>query len=291
MTTLAAGDSPVVPTSLPASTFQRDVRAVRIVWRRELSRFADDRIRMITQLVQPLLFLFILGTGLSTVAGGSTHGVSFRTFIYPGILCMAVMLTAMFSAASIVWDREFGFLREMLVAPVRRSSIIVGKCLGGATVAGIEGLVVVALGPLVGVPYNLGLILEIIALQLLLSFSITAFGLLCSVRLTQITSFMALSQMLIMPMFFISGALFPINNLPPWLTLLNRIDPITYVVIPMRHAVFDRLTLTPAGRAVLEPQLTWFGWTVPIWLQVAVVMVLGLALLAAAAIRFARKDG
>jgi len=291
MTTTADSAATVVPTALPDSTFQRDLRAIRIVWRRELSRFADDRIRMVTQLVQPLLFLFILGTGLSSVAGSSTHGVNFRTFIYPGILCMAVMFTAMFSAASIVWDREFGFLREMLVAPVRRSSIIVGKCLGGATVAGLEGLVVVALGPLVGVPYNIGLILTIIALQVLLAFTITAFGLLCSVRLTQITSFMALSQMLIMPMFFISGALFPINALPRWLAVLNRLDPITYVVIPMRHAVFDRLTLTPAGRAVLEPQLTWFGWTVPIWLQVLVVAALGVVLLATAAARFARKDG
>jgi ABC-2 type transport system permease protein len=291
MTTAAPAGSIVAPTHVPPTTFQRDLRAIKIVWRRELSRFADDKIRMVTQLVQPLLFLFILGTGLSAVAGSSTHGVSFRTFIYPGILCMAVMFTAMFSAASIVWDREFGFLREMLVAPVRRSSIIIGKCLGGATVAGLEGLLVVALGPLVGVPYNLGLILTIIGLQLLLAFSITAFGLLCSVRLTQITSFMALSQMLIMPMFFISGALFPINNLPRWLTVLNRIDPITYVVIPMRHAVFDRLDLTPAGRAVLEPNLTWFGWTVPIPLQVAVVACLGVGLLAAAAVRFGRRDG
>jgi ABC-2 type transport system permease protein len=291
MTTTAASETLIAPTHVPPTTFQRDVRAIKIVWRRELSRFADDKIRMITQLVQPLLFLFILGTGLSTVAGKSTTGVNFRTFIYPGILCMAVMFTAMFSAASIVWDREFGFLREMLVAPVRRSSIIIGKCLGGATVAGIEGLLVVVLGPLVGVPYNLGLILTIIGLQLLLAFSITAFGLLCSVRLTQITSFMALSQMLIMPMFFISGALFPINNLPRWLAVLNRLDPITYVVVPMRHAVFDRLTLTPAARAVLEPKLTWFGWTVPIGLQVAVVAVLGIVLLTLAAARFARKDG
>jgi ABC-2 type transport system permease protein len=241
--------------------------------------------------VQPLLFLFILGTGLSSVAGSSTHGVNFRTFIYPGILCMAVMFTAMFSAASIVWDREFGFLREMLVAPVRRSSIIVGKCLGGATVAGLEGLVVIILGPLVGVPYSLGLILTIICLQVLLAFSITAFGLLCSVRLTQITSFMALSQMLIMPMFFISGALFPINNLPRWLTVLNRFDPITYVVVPMRQAVFAHLDLSPVARATLEPKLTWFGWTVPTLLQVAVVAVLGLSMLVLAAARFARKDG
>jgi ABC-2 type transport system permease protein len=99
---------------------------------------------MVTSLVQPFLFLFVLGTGLSRLASAGTHGVNLRTFVYPGVLCMAVMFTAMFSAASIVWDREFGFLREMMVAPVRRSSLVLGKCLGGATVAAFEGLIVIA---------------------------------------------------------------------------------------------------------------------------------------------------
>src|SRR5208282_1520615 len=105
---------------------------------------------------------------------GGTHGVNFRTFIYPGVLCMAVMFTAMFSAASIVWDREFGFLREMMVAPVRRSSIVIGKCLGGATVAGFQGVIVICLAGLVHVPYAPLLILGIFGLQVLLAFSITA---------------------------------------------------------------------------------------------------------------------
>ena len=118
------------------------------------------------------------------------------------------MFTAMFSAASIVWDREFGFLREMMVAPVRRSSIVLGKCLGGATVAAFQGLIVIAISPLVGVPYELGLILELFALALLLAFAITAFGVMFAARINQMQSFMALMQMVIMPMFFLSGALF-----------------------------------------------------------------------------------
>src|SRR5205807_5945916 len=99
-------------------------------------------------LVQPLLFLFVMGSGLQRLSSAGTHGVDLKTFIYPGILCIAVMFTAMFSAASIVWDREFGFLREMMVAPVRRSSIVIGKCLGGATVASFQGIVVLAVAGL-----------------------------------------------------------------------------------------------------------------------------------------------
>ena len=149
---------------------------------------------------------------------------------------MAVMFTAMFSAASLVWDREFGFLREMMVAPVRRSSLVLGKCLGGATVAAFQGVIVLALAPLVGVPYDLGLIVEVFALPLLLAFAITAFGVMVAARVNQMQSFMALMQMAIMPMFFLSGALFPVAGLPPWLAVLNRLDPLTYAVDPMRRA-------------------------------------------------------
>ena len=125
------------------------------------------------------------------------------------------MFTAMFSAASIVWDREFGFLREMMVAPVRRSSIVIGKCLGGATVASFQGVIVIALAGLVNVPYDPLLILGIFGLQLLLAFSITAFGVMVAVRIKQMQSFMGVMQMIVMPMFFISGALFSVAALAP----------------------------------------------------------------------------
>src|SRR3954447_6827355 len=122
MTTEAAAATapPVAGVRVPARSWRGDARAIKIVWKRELIRFSQDRLRIITSLVQPFLFLFVLGTGLQTIAAAGTHGVNLKTFIYPGVLCMAVMFTAMFSAASLVWDREFGFLREMMVAPVRR---------------------------------------------------------------------------------------------------------------------------------------------------------------------------
>src|SRR5689334_19666371 len=123
------------PLALPGRSLAHEVRAAKIVWQRELIRFWQDRFRMIVSLLQPILFLFVLGTGLSTLANGATGGLSLRTFMSPGVLAMSTMFTAMFSAGSIVWDREFGFLREMLVAPISRSSIVIGKALGGASVA------------------------------------------------------------------------------------------------------------------------------------------------------------
>ena len=179
----AHADIDVVRVHVPPHSIYSELRAIRIVWRRDLIRFVNDRIRIAASLIQPLLFLFIMGSGLEHLTRAGTHGVNLKTFIYPGVLCVAVMFTAMFSAASIVWDREFGFLREMMVAPVRRSSIVIGKCLGGATVASTQGVIMILLGPLVGVHYNALLILGIFGLQLLLAFTITAFGVMIAVRI------------------------------------------------------------------------------------------------------------
>jgi ABC-2 type transport system permease protein len=280
----------VVRVHVPKRSFRSEVRAVKIVWRRELIRFANDRMRIVTALVQPFLFLFVLGAGLQGLASAGTHGVNLKTFIYPGILCMTVMFTAMFSAASIVWDREFGFLREMMVAPVKRSSIVIGKCLGGATVAAFQGVIVLAIAGLVHVPYNLGLILGVLGLQLLLAFTITAFGLAVAMRIKQMQSFMGVMQMIVMPMYFISGALFPVSGLPTWLTILNRIDPLAYAVDPMRRLVFSKLNISAAARHVLDPGITWWGWHVPALLEAAVVLLLGLGLLGVAIWEFSSTE-
>jgi ABC-2 type transport system permease protein len=280
----------IVRVSVPKRSLRSELRAIKIVWRRELIRYFNDRLRMVTTLVQPLLFLFILGSGLQTLAKVGTHGVALTTFIYPGILCIAVLFTAMFSAASIVWDREFGFLREMMVAPVRRSSIVIGKCLGGATVAGFQGVIVICLAGLVHVPYNPEMIIEIFVLQLLLAFSITAFGVMIAVRIKQMQSFMGVMQMVITPMFFISGALFPVAGLSIWLAVLNRLDPLTYAVDPMRRIVFSHLSVSPAARHVLDSGVTWWGWRVPTLLEAAVIVLLGLAMLGIAIWEFSATE-
>jgi len=241
--------------------------------------------------VQPVLFLFVLGTGLSSLAShGLPQGVDFRTFIYPGVLAMSVLFTAIFSAASIVWDREFGFLREMLVAPVSRSAIVIGKCLGGATVATFQGIVILALAGLAHVPYDPVLFLIIIGELLLLSFTLTAFGVMMAARIKQIQAFMALTQMLVMPLFFLSGALYPLHGLPGWLTVLTRLDPLTYIVYPMRYAVFSHLTLPSQATELLSPSLTWFGWTVPVGLSLGMVALMGAGLLTIAILEFQKTE-
>jgi len=281
----------LIRVAVPERSIRADLRAVSIVWRRELIRFRSDRLRAVTALVQPVLFLFILGTGLSRLAArGMPPGVDFQTFIYPGVLAMSVLFTAIFSAASIVWDREFGFLREMLVAPVRRWAIVIGKCLGGATVATFQGIIFLALAGVAHVPYDPVLLLTLVGELLLLSFTLTAFGVMMAARIKQIQAFMALTQMFVMPLFFLSGALYPLGGLPSWLTVLTRIDPLTYIVDPMRHAVFDHLAVSPQALDALSPGVTWAGWVVPLGLSLAMVAAMGLAMLGVAIAEFRKTE-
>jgi ABC-2 type transport system permease protein len=280
-----------IRVAVPEPTLRSDLRAASIVWRRELIRFRRDRLRAVTSLIQPLLFLLVLGTGLSALAGhGLPPGVSFKSFIYPGVLAMSVMFTAIFSAASIVWDREFGFLREMLVAPVSRSAIVTGKILGGATIATFQGIIMLALAGLADVPYNPVLLLTLAGELFLLAFTLTAFGVMMAARITQFQAFMALTQMLVLPLFFLSGALYPLHGLPAWLSVLTRLDPLTYVVYPMRHAVFTHLNLPPSAMQALVPGLTWGGWVVPIGVCLGIVAVMGLAMMAVAIVTFSKPE-
>ncbi len=281
----------LIRVAVPERSIRADLRAVSIVWRRELIRFRSDRLRAVTSLVQPVLFLFVLGTGLSRLAGhGLPAGVDFKTFIYPGVLAMSVLFTAIFSAASIVWDREFGFLREMLVAPVRRWAIVIGKCLGGATVATFQGIIFLALAGVAHVPYNPVLLLTLVGELLLLSFTLTAFGVMMAARIKQIQAFMAVTQMVVMPLFFLSGALYPLTGLPAWLSVLTRIDPLTYIVDPMRHAVFAHLPVSPLALRALSPGITWNGWLVPLGLSLAMVAAMGLLMLAIAIAEFRKTE-
>jgi ABC-2 type transport system permease protein len=280
----------VVAVRVPERTWRSEARAVKTVWRRDLIRFLGNRGQTMTWLIQPLLFLFVLGSGLQSLSAASSGGVDLKTFIFPGVLCVAVLFTAMISAASFVWDRELGFLQEMLVAPVSRTSIILGKCLGAASIAAAQGAIVLALAGLVGVPYEPGLLLGALGLTLLLAFTVTAFGLLVVVTIKQAQTFTWVMQMVVFPMFFLSGALYPVSGLPAWLGVLTRIDPLTYAVDPMRHLVFGALDVSQSARRTLDPGVTWFGWHVPVLVEVAIVALLGLAMLAVAIRRFSRTE-
>jgi ABC-2 type transport system permease protein len=273
---------------VPGRSWRSEARAIRAVVTRELIRFADDKVRIVTALIQPLLFLFVLAPGLDSLAQASTDGVALTTFMFPGVLCMAMWFSAMVSAASLVMDRELGFLREMTVAPVRRSSIILGKALGGTAIATTQGLILLALAGLVHVPYDPVLLVRIFALQVLIAFAVTALGVMVASSIRQASTFNSVMQLLVFPTVFLSGAMYPVAGLPGWLGLVNRIDPLTYAVDPMRRLVFDHLHVGEAARHRLSPGVTWWGWTVPPALEVAIVVVAGLGMLAVAIRRFGR---
>jgi len=280
----------VAPVRVHSGTLLDDWRAIRVVWKRELIRFRRDRLRIVTALAQPVLFLFVLGTGLSALVG-NIGPYNYRTFMFPGVVAMTVLFTAIFSAVSIVWDREFGFLREMLVAPARRGAIVLGKALGGATVATLQGMIMLALAGLVQIPYSLTLMIELVVIMALAAFMITAFGLMLASGIQQVQSFQAVIQFFVLPMFFLSGALFPLtHNIPAWLRVLTRVDPLSYAVDPMRRAVLAHLAVPPALVRALNPGMTWGGWRLPTLLELAIVVICGVVATLVAVMRFSRTE-
>ncbi len=267
---------------VPPRSWRSDLRAIRIVWHRDLIRFWRDKPRMLASLLQPALYLFVFGTGMG--AGmRPTGGLDLRVFLYPGVMAMATLFTCFFSAGSIVWDREFGFMREMLVAPVRRGAIVIGKALGGATAGMTQGVLVLAMGPLLGIPFSPLVVLVLLVELIVMSFAVTSIGVLVAVHIKSFQAFMALVQIIIMPMFFLSGALFPLRNLPEWLAWATRFDPLTYAVDPMRRAVLEHMSAP-------DLSMQWAGWTVPAILEMGIVLATGLVALGFAAREFSRVE-
>jgi ABC-2 type transport system permease protein len=273
----------VAAVVVPPRSFRNDLRAVRIVWHRDLIRFWHDKPRMLASVLQPVLYLFVFGTGMGAL--NPTGSLDLRVFLYPGVMAMSTLFTCFFSAGSIVWDREFGFMREMLVAPVRRSAIVVGKAFGGATAGMVQGVIVLAMGPLVGVQFTPILVAILLVELMILSFAITSIGVLVAVRIKSFAAFMAVVQVIIMPMFFLSGALFPLRGLPTWLHVGTLLDPLTYAVDPMRRAVLEHV----AGGTV-APGVTWSGWTVPTLVELAIVAATGVLALVFAAREFGKSE-
>lgn len=243
-----------------------DFWAVYILWLRDLKRYWYDKVRIVASLGQPLLFLFVLGTALSPAFKGP-EGINFSEFIFPGIISMTVLFTSIFSAVSIVWDREFGFLKEVLVAPVSRWSIVIGKAFGGSTVAVMQGCLMLLLAPLVGVKLSFLAVVNSILVMFLIAFAITGLGIAIAARMKEMEGFQMIVNFVIMPIFFLSGALFPLDRLPPWLTVLTRIDPLTYGVDLLRGMMIGIHTF-------------------PFWLDVIVIAGFAFVMFAVSVIEF-----
>jgi len=228
-----------LPTHSRRAGLSANAEGIYIVWYRDVLRFWRDRARLVSSLGMPLLFLVVFGSGLSASLGAGLTSelgdVSYVRFLFPGIVAMAVLFTAVFSAISIVWDREFGFLREVLVAPISRAAVVLGKAFGGSTVAMFQGAILLVLAPILGVSMNPLLVLKLLGLMFLIAFALTSMGILIAARLQSMEAFQMIMNFLIMPMFFLSGAFFPLKGLPAWMSVITRLDPVAYGVDPMRR--------------------------------------------------------
>jgi ABC-2 type transport system permease protein len=262
--------------------------AIYIVWWRDLMRYWRDRARVAASLAQPLLYLVVFGTGLASSLGGgfaAGTGIGYTQFIFPGVISMSVLFTSIFGAMSIVWDREFGFMRELLVAPIDRSAIAIGKTLGGATQAMIQGLILLVLAPIVGVTLDVRTVVEVVALVFVLSFGLSAMGVALASAMRSMQGFQVVMNFLMMPMFFLSGALFPLVGLPAWMTVLTRLNPASYGIDPIR-----RVLLGASGFPAERLAITISDQTLPIPLESGIVVAFGLVMLAIAVRNFAKRD-
>jgi ABC-2 type transport system permease protein len=278
-----APPTPVSPSGAIArrqATLTRNGRTIGMVWQRELIRLRRTPTRIITGLAQPIIFLFIMGAGLGTLIQQDVPGgFDYQQFLFPGILSMSIITSALFSAVSIVWDREFGFMREMLVAPVSRTSIVLGKALGGGTVAVVQGLILVVAAPIVGVDLTVGRLILLIVSLLLLAYAMTAFGMVMATRIERMESFQMVMTLVMQPMIFLSGAVFPLQNLPTWLAVVTHLNPATYAVDLVRRSVLPD-----------APGVEIAGWVVPMWAEALLVLAIGTALLALAVRLFNKTD-
>lgn len=267
---------------------RRELKGIATLWYRDVLRFFRDPMRIVGSLGQPLLFLFVFGGGMSGSFSGMgrmgamvPEGFDFKQFLFPGIVGMTVLFTAVFSALSIVWDREFGFLREVLVAPISRTAVALGKVAGGSTIALFQGTVILVLAPLVGVRLGMAQVLALWGIMLLLAGVMSSLGILVAVRQKSMEGFQVIMQFLLMPMFFLSGAFFPLKEVPAWLTVLARLDPVTYGVDALRQVALSR-TLSPEALQALHLH--------PLPVDLAILAVLFVLFLAPAVWLFGRQD-
>lgn len=213
------------------------MNAIYILWLRELKRYSRSRTQIVASLVQPLLYLLALGFGLGPVFRVAGHG-SYLQFIAPGVIGMAVLFSSIFSGIVLLWDRQFGFLKEVLVAPVPRVRIMIGRTLGGATVAIVQGLLVAIVCLIAGFrPVSLASMPLALLFMVLVAIVFGALGTAIGSVLQDMQGFQLIMNFLVLPLFFLSGALFPLSNLPPVMTAITSLDPLSYGVDGLRSAL------------------------------------------------------
>jgi len=256
-------------------------RGTWVVAYREILRFVSERSRIISSFSFPLVFLVIFGAGFGKVIGSLAPGVDYIQFMYPGIVAMTVLTSSLFAGVSVVWDREFGFLREILVAPIGRTGIVLGKAIGATLNALTQALIMLALAPILGVDLNLGIVVGLVLVVTILSLGLSGLGILIASFMTSQQGFQLLVQLLIFPLIFLAGVFFPVNNIPTWMEVISKLNPLTYGVDAIRQIFLG----SNAGLGV-----TVFGHTMSIVEEVLVVGALGAVLLGGAIVAFNRQE-
>ncbi len=249
--------------------------AVYVIVAREFKKFIRERSRLFSTFARPLLWLFIVGAGMSRLVSPDV-GVPYIQFIFPGILGMTILFSSIFSSISIIWDKEFGFMKEILVAPVSRFSIVMGKALSGTVVSSIQAVIILALFPFLGFKLSILQIIGVVLICISVSFTISAFGIVLATFYESYESFSVIMNFIVMPMFFLSGAIYPVKLLPEILKVASKINPLTYGVDAIKHVIF------PFETGKMSPDF-------PFIIDIAVIILASLVFVFVAAKAFERK--
>ncbi|MBI5213221.1 MAG: ABC transporter permease [Nitrospirae bacterium] len=251
-----------------------DLNAIYVIVAREFIKFVRERGRLISTLARPLLWLFLVGGGMSKMVSPDM-GMPYMQFIFPGIIGMTILFSSIFSSISIIWDKEFGFMKEMLVAPVSRFSIVIGKALSGTMVSTFQALIIVLLFPVIGLKLGIDQIILILCISAMLSFCLASLGILIAVFYENLESFSVIMNFIIMPMFFLSGAMYPVKLLPHVLGFLTKINPLTYGIDALKYMIF--------------PEKKLLTHDFPLSLDVAAIVISSIVFVIIAAIVFERR--
>lgn len=249
-------------------------KAIYVIVLREFKRFFRQKGRLLGTIARPLLWLIIIGSGLSGLVG-EQGGMSYRQFMIPGIIGMTILFSSVFSTISVVWDREFGFLREMLVAPISRLTIVLGKLISGTLLSAFQGIILFLLVPLFGFSLSPIEVFQMAVLLILVSLSITSLGLLVASFLDSLEGFNVIMNFMVLPMFFLSGALYPVKMLPSILQYIAWINPLSYGIDSFKHVMFG--------------SFKGFGPDFPLYLDLAFVLTFSIVMIFLTSLSFERR--
>ncbi|MER5208281.1 ABC transporter permease [Streptomyces sp. NPDC002825] len=274
------------PAAEPAShRLRHELRAVHALVHRDLLRLAGQRTHTALMLLHPVLYLFILGGGLAALIPRSSLGVGYQTYLFPGMLMMTVQTPAIMVGIRLITDRESGYLRELLMAPVRRSTLLLGSCAGGTLTATVQGAVLLGLAGVAGLPYDPLLLVLLLAGMILASFTVTALALALAVGLRRAETFHTLLGLVMMPLLFLSGGFFPLAALPGWVRALSDANPLAYAVDLLRRTIALRVPDRAAAAGI-----EWAGGPPPLLLEAVLLLAGGALALLWAAHRFNRPE-